>query len=291
MGDKEDSKKNLATLLVTCPDRKGLVSALAQTLHGHGANILESVQHVDRHAQRFFQRILFDLTELHTDRLTLERGLGEVTERFEMSTRLVYANKRKRLALFVSKQEHCLYELLLRTRSGELNGDIAIIISNHEDLRPVAEQFGIRYEVFSITAENKSEVEERERTLLEELDVDLVVLTRYMQILSKEFLSAYSGAVINIHHSFLPAFIGGKPYHQAHRRGVKLIGATAHYVTSDLDEGPIIEQDVIRTSHADSVGDLIRKGRHVEKQVLAQAVTWQLEDRILVYDNRTVVLK
>jgi formyltetrahydrofolate deformylase len=282
--------ENLATLLVSCPDRKGLVSALALTLHGHGVNILDSVQHVDAQAGRFFQRLCVDLAELATDRLTLENGIAEVTERFDMDWRLIYAAKPKRMAIFVSKQEHCLYELLLRNRSKELVCDIALIVSNHEVLRPVAEHFGVPFEVLTITPESKAEQEARQISLLEEHQIDLVVLARYMQILSSDFVAKYQNRIVNIHHSFLPAFIGGRPYHQAHERGVKLIGATAHYVTADLDQGPIIEQDVIRTSHTDAVRDLIRKGRHVEKRVLAQAVKWHLEDRILVYDNRTVVL-
>lgn len=287
---RERDPAQIATLLVSCEDRKGLVSALAQTLYGHGVNILESMQHVDRRAGRFFQRIRFDMHEMHTDRLTLERGIEEVTGRFAMDYRLVYAADVKRVALFVSKQDHCLYELLLRNRSGELPCEIPLIISNHETLRPVAEQFGIRFEVFSITKETKAEQERRELELLEELGIELVVLARYMQILSEEMSRQLAGRVINIHHSFLPAFVGGRPYHQAYRRGVKLIGATAHYVTADLDEGPIIEQDVIRTSHRDSVDDLVKKGRHLEKIVLAQAVRWHLEDRVVVYDNKTVVL-
>ena len=282
---------NLATLLVSCPDRKGLVSALAQTLFGHGANILDSTQHVDSRAGRFFQRIRCDLSELHTDHHTLERGLAEVTERFEMDWRLVYDTTVKRVALFVSKQDHCLYELLLRNRAGELRCEIPLVIGNHEDLGSVARHFGARFECFPITAATKRAQEDREHELLLEEKIDLVVLARYMQILSAEMSARWAGRIINIHHSFLPAFAGGKPYHQAHQRGVKLIGATAHYVTPDLDEGPIIEQDVIRTSHADLVNDLVRKGRHVEKNVLAQAVKWHLEDRVVVYDNRTVVLQ
>ncbi len=282
--------KAIATLLVDCEDRKGLVSALAQTLYGHGVNILESIQHVDRHAGRFFQRLHFDMSEMHTDRLTLERGLEEVTSRFSMNYRLTYAADIKRVALFVSKQDHCLYELLLRNRSGELACDIPIILSNHDDLREVAEQFGKRFEVFPIDKKNKDAQEAQEIALLESLDIDLVVLARYMQIVSEPFARHFAGRIINIHHSFLPAFVGGRPYQQAYRRGVKLIGATAHYVTPALDEGPIIEQDVIRTSHSDTVRDLIKKGRHLEKRVLAQAVRWHLDDRVIVYDNKTVVL-
>lgn len=282
--------EELATLSVSCEDRKGLVSALAQTLYGHGVNILESIQHVDRRAGRFFQRIRFDMHEMHTDRLTFERGLAEVTARFEMDWRLIYAADVKRVAIFVSKQDHCLYELLLRNRAGELPCEIAVIISNHADLAPVAQQFDKRFELFPIDKANKEAQEAKEIALLEELSIDLVVLARYMQILSPLLVAAYPKRIINIHHSFLPAFVGGKPYHQAYRRGVKLIGATAHYVTEELDEGPIIEQGVIRTTHRDTVTDLIKKGRHLEKTVLADAVRCHLEDRVLVYDNKTVVL-
>jgi len=193
------------------------------------------------------------------------------------------------MALFVSRYDHCLYDLLLRHRAGELACEIPLIASNHADLEPVAEQFGIEFRVFPITRESKAQQEERERDLLQEQGIDLVVLARYMQVLSGEFVDAWPAQIINIHHSFLPAFIGGKPYHQAYARGVKLIGATAHYATSDLDEGPIIEQDVIRCSHRDSVSDLVRKGRDLEKTVLARAVRWHLNDRVLVYGNKTVV--
>jgi formyltetrahydrofolate deformylase len=279
----------IATLLVSCPDRRGIVAALAQLLYGHGANILDSDQHTDAAAGMFFQRIRFDRSEIHTDRAALEAGIREVAERFAMSWRLSDAAGRKRVALFVSRYDHCLYDLLLRQRSGELACEVPLVVSNHPDLKPVADQFGIPFEVFPITPDTRLVQEERERARLEELRVDLVVLARYMQVLSPSFTAAYPGRIINIHHSFLPAFVGGKPYHQAHARGVKLIGATAHYATSDLDEGPIIDQGVTRCSHRDTVADLIRKGRDLEKQVLARAVRWHLEDRILVYGNKTVV--
>ena len=206
-----------------------------------------------------------------------------------MTWRLDYATTPKRVALFVSKYDHCLWDLLLRHRAGELHCEIPLIVSNHPDLEPIAAQFGIAYQVVPITKDTKRAQEERELALLAEYEVDLVVLARYMQILSGEFIDAFPGAIINIHHSFLPAFMGSKPYHRAYERGVKRIGATAHYATTDLDEGPIIEQDVIRCSHADSVDDLVRKGRDVERAVLAQAVRWHLEDRVLVCHNRTVV--
>ncbi len=278
-----------ATLLVSCPDRKGIVAALAQVLYGHGANILDADQHSDPVAGQFFQRIKFDMSELHTDRRTLEGAIGEVAERFSMSWRLADGHRRNKIAIFVSKYDHCLYDLILRQRSGELPAEIGLIISNHPNLEPVARQFEIPFHYLPISKENKPEQEAAQREILDGTDVDLIVLARYMQILSADFLAHYPSRVINIHHSFLPAFMGGKPYHRAYERGVKLIGATAHYATADLDEGPIVEQDVVRCSHRDSVQDLVRKGRDLEKVVLARAVRWHLEDRVLVYDNKTVV--
>lgn len=280
---------NLATLLVSCPDRRGIVAALAQVLYGHGANILDSDQHTDMVAGLFFQRLRFDLAQLMTDRVALERSIAELAERFQMQYRLLYAARRKRLAIYVSKYDHCLYDLLLRQRAGELSADIVAIISNHSDLASVAGQFGVPFHVFDKTPETKQAHEADERALLGELDVDLVVLARYMQVMSAQFCEAFAQRLINIHHSFLPAFIGGRPYHQAYERGVKLIGATAHYATATLDEGPIIEQDVVRASHRDTVDDLVRKGRDLEKVVLARAVRWHLDDRVLVYGNKTVV--
>lgn len=279
----------LATLLVSCPDRRGIVAALAQVLYGHGANILDSDQHTDPIAALFFQRIRFDLSELQTDRHTLEQAVAEVGARFSMTYRLIYAARPKRVAIFVSRFDHCLYDLLLRHRAGELSCEMALIVSNHPDLERVAREFGLPFAHFPVSPETKPEVERREIERLDAESIDLVVLARYMQILGPEIVAHFSGRVINIHHSFLPAFIGGKPYHQAYERGVKLIGATAHYATPRLDEGPIIEQDVVRCSHRDSVEDLVRKGRDLEKVVLARAVRWHLDDRVLVYGNKTVV--
>ena len=277
------------TLLVSGPDRRGIVASLAQVLYGHGANIVDSDQHSDREAGQFFQRLRFDTSELTTDRVTLETGIREVADRFKMSWRLCWDGSPKRVALFVSKFDHCFFDLLLRHRAGELDCELTVIVSNHPDLETAAERFGIPYHVFPITEENKVEQERRELDLLSERDVDLVVLARYMQVLSPEFVGAFPARIINIHHSFLPAFAGANPYRKARERGVKLIGASAHYATVDLDEGPIIEQDVVRCSHRDQVSDLIRKGRDLEKVVLARAVRWHLQDRILVYDGKTVV--
>jgi len=280
-----------STLLVSCRDKRGIVAALAQLLYGHGANILDADQHTDVDAGQFFQRIRFDTRELHTDRVTLSRGIAEVAERFGMTYRLSDDSQVRRVALFVSKYDHCLYDLLLRHRSGELRCEIAAIVSNHPDLEPVARQFGIAYHVFPITPETRRAQEQAELELVRSLRIDLIVLARYMQILSAELVAELPDRVINIHHSFLPAFVGKKPYHQAHEHGVKLVGATAHYVTAALDEGPIIHQDVVHTSHRDSVDDLVRKGRDLERTVLSTAVRAHLEDRILVYGNRTVVFR
>ncbi len=289
--DSNIDPKNCGTLLISCPDRRGIVASLAQVLHGHGANILSADQHRDSSAGQFFQRIQFDTSDLMTDQVSLENAIAEVADRMEMKVQLSYDDHKARLAIFVSKYDHCLYDLLWRYQSGELECEIPVIVSNHETLRPVAEQFGIDFHCFPVTKDTKREQEQKELELLGERNIDLVVMARYMQILSPHFTSHYPNRVINIHHSFLPAFIGGKPYHQAHERGVKLIGATAHYATASLDEGPIIEQDVIRASHRDSIPDLVRKGRDVERAVLGRAVRWHIQHRVLVWGNRTVVFE
>lgn len=282
---------DLATLLVSCSDRRGLVAALAQVLFGHGANIIDSDQHSDPSVKHFFQRIRFDIAELMTDRGTLERAIAEVAERFGMRYRLLYGNQKKRAVIFVSRYDHCLVDLLLRHRAGELGCDIPAIVSNHRDAESTALQFGIPFYHFAMDANRTEEQQERQLKLLGELKTDLVILARYMRVLPSSFIDGYKERIINIHHSFLPAFVGQKPYHRAYERGVKLIGATAHYATSELDEGPIIEQDVVRCSHRDQIDDLVRKGRDLEKVVLARAVRWHLDDRILVYGNKTVVFE
>lgn len=276
---------DVGTLLVACPDRKGIVASLAQVLYGHGANILDSDQHTDPVAAMFFQRIRFDLASLTTDRVSLETGIREVAGRFEMEYRIEYRTRRKRVAVFASKQEHCLYDLLIRYRAGELDCDVAMVISNHEVAAPIARHFEVPFHHLPI--DDKARQEAAVVELVE--DCDLLVLARYMQILSPELVARFPARIINIHHSFLPAFVGANPYKQAYVRGVKLIGATSHYVTNELDEGPIIEQAVVGCSHRDSVDDLVRKGRDLEKRVLAAAVRYHLEDRILVYGNKTVV--
>ncbi len=279
----------VATLLVCCPDRKGLVASLATLLYDHGANILHAQQHADPLDETFFQRIRFDLSELDITRPELEDLLRIECGRFDMRWRIFYGAPPKRVAIFVSKFEHCLYDLLIRHRLGEHPCDIRLVLSNHPDLKPIADSFGVPFHVFPITKETKAAQEEKQIELLESEGIDLIVLARYMQILTDGFIDRYHEQIINIHHSFLPAFGGARPYHQAHDRGVKLIGATAHYATTDLDEGPIIAQDVVAVSHRDAVSDLVRKGRDVERRVLAQAVRWHLEDRILVHGRRTIV--
>jgi formyltetrahydrofolate deformylase len=280
---------HIATLLVGCPDRKGIVASLAQLLYGHGANILDSDQHSDPVENQFFQRIRCDLSTLSTDRVALENGLREVAERFKMDWRLAYGDRVRRIAIFASKHAHCLYDLLIRYRAGELACEVAMVVSNHAEAAAVAQHFEVPFHHLPIAADGRAEQEAAAIELVERAGVDLIVLARYMQILSPEFVARFPSRIINIHHSFLPAFVGANPYRQAYVRGVKLIGATSHYVTADLDQGPIIEQATIRCSHRDTVDDLVRKGKDLEKIVLAAAVRWHLDDRVLVYAGKTVV--
>ena len=284
-------KSYVATLIVSCPDRRGLVAGLAQFLTGRGANIIHAEQHRDGTSNIFFQRIQFDMSEMYSDRMGLEQGLRELTGRFQMEWRLTYGDHVPRVGILVSKVDHCLYDLILRQRAKELPCDIALVISNHETLRPVAEQFGIPFHHTPIGtgANARDGAEDLQLNLLRSHRVDLVVLARYMQILSARMVAAYPGRIINIHHSFLPAFAGGRPYHQALERGVKLIGATSHYATESLDEGPIIEQEVARVSHRDDADDLVARGRDLEKLVLARAVKAHLEERVIVCGKKTVV--
>jgi len=238
----------------------------------------------------FFQRILFNYSNINVERSVVDKEIESISRKFGMESQLSWGDQRRNVAIFVSKYDHCLWELLLRHRAGELICDIPVIISNHEDLRPVAETFNIPYFVFPVNHETpKSEQEQKQMELLRERNIDLLVLARYMQVLSPTFCKSFHNRIINIHHSFLPAFMGGMPYHRAHERGVKLIGATAHYATMDLDQGPIVEQDIMRVSHRDDVRDLIRKGRTLEKNVLVSAVKAHLEDRIIVHRNKCIV--
>jgi formyltetrahydrofolate deformylase len=278
-----------ARLLVACPDRHGIVAAVSSCLAEAGANIVQSDQYSsDPEGGRFFLRMELHLDDLVRRGPLLETRLAEVASRFEMTWRLTPVHARKRVALFVSRHDHCLLDLLWRRRRGELAMDVVCVVSNHPDLADDVRAFGVPYHHVPVTADTKPQAEERELELLAG-NVDLVVLARYMQVLSNDFLRRVGAPVINIHHSFLPAFAGGNPYDQAYVRGVKLIGATAHYATEELDEGPIIEQDVSRVSHRQGPKDLTWIGRDIERLVLARAVSWHLDDRVLVDGNRTIV--
>lgn len=283
--------KSSAILLLSCPDRKGVVASVSGFIYQHGGNILHADEHSDRDSNTFLMRVEFDPAELDLPLSDLAWHFAETAKKFEMQWRVALSDVRPRLAILVSKYDHCLVDLLYRHQSGELACDIACIISNHSDSQSIADFYHVPFYLVPVTKENKVAAERQIRALLERQAVDLVVLARYMQILSPEFVNAYPQKIINIHHSFLPAFVGAKPYHQAFARGVKLIGATSHYVTEVLDDGPIIEQDVVRVSHRDSIEDLIQKGRDLEKVVLSRAVRWHIENRVLLYGNKTVVFE
>lgn len=289
---KHFSMHNSAILLVSCPDRKGVVASLANFIFHHNGNILFNDEHVDEESGLFLTRIEFDPSSFAFDLSEFAQRFSPIARDFQMDWRLALSTTRLRIAIFVSKYDHCLQDLLYRHESGELRCEIGLIISNHPDNRRIADFHSIPYVVLPVTRDNKREVEQKQIALLREHGCTLVVLARYMQVLSDEFISTIgSQNLINIHHSFLPAFVGSKPYHQAFQRGVKLIGATAHYVTQVLDDGPIIEQDVARIYHRDTVDDLIQKGRDLEKVVLSRAVRWHVENRVLLYGNRTVVFQ
>ncbi len=278
-----------AILLTHCPDQPGLVRAVASFIAENGGNIIQFDQHVDTQAGIFFMRAEWHLENFVIPRTDLPVFIRALAEPRRMTWSLHFSDQRHRLALFVSKDAHCLYDLLSRHEAGELEADIPLIVANHETLRPAAERFGIPFHVIPVTSATKAEAESRQRALIDDHNIDTIVLARYMQILSDEFASAYPNRIINIHHSFLPAFPGAKPYHSAHARGVKIIGATSHYVTGDLDEGPIIEQDVIRVTHRQTVADLVRQGRDLEKVVLSRAVRWHAQRKVLAYNNKTVI--
>lgn len=277
-----------ARLLIACDDQPGIVAAVAGVLASHCANIISLDQHsTDEEGGRFFQRTVIHLDGLAAKRPELEASISEVADRFGMEWSLHDTSRRKRVAIFVSKYDHCLMELLWRTQRGELDIDVTMVISNHPDLAESVRSFGVPF--MHIPSGDKAAMEARQLELLQG-NVDLVVLARYMQILTDEFIERLGAPVINIHHSFLPAFIGANPYARAKDRGVKLIGATAHYATADLDEGPIIEQDVTRVTHAESAAELQRRGADVERYVLARAVKWHAEDRVIVHGRSTVIL-
>lgn len=277
-----------ATLLVSCPDQKGLVAKIANFIYANGGNIIHADQHTDLSAGLFLTRIEWELDSFNLPRNVIDPAFAAIAKPLNATWSLHFSDQTPRLAIWVTKQEHCLLDLLWRQQAKELNATIPLIISNHDDLRAIATQFNIDFHHIPIQKNNKAEQEAQQLKLLQEYQIDLVILAKYMQVLSPDFLSKFN-QVINIHHSFLPAFAGAKPYHRAYDRGVKIIGATAHYVTQDLDEGPIIEQDVVRVSHRDDVQDLIRKGKDLERIVLSRAVRLHLQNRVLVYGNRTVV--
>ncbi|RUS45404.1 formyltetrahydrofolate deformylase [Cohnella sp. AR92] len=282
-------KANRARMLISCPDRAGIVSTVSQFLFDQGTNIVSSDQYtIDPEGGMFFMRVEFDLEDLESKLATLQEDFTRVADRFDMRWSVYRASRRKRIAIFVSKEDHCLLELLWQWQSGDLDADIAMVISNHENSRPFVESIGIPFHYIPVTPETKAEAE-RKQLELTEGKVDLIVLARYMQIVTPKFIERFPNRIINIHHSFLPAFVGAKPYDRAYDRGVKLIGATAHYVTEELDAGPIIEQDVQRVSHRDNAVELKRIGRHIERIVLARAVRWHVEDRLVVFRNKTVV--
>jgi len=278
-----------AILLISCSDQPGLVAAITDFIFRHKGNILHLDQHVDAEANVFFMRVEWDLSNFALERETIAEQFTPIGDQFQMTWKLHFSDVRQKMAIFVSKQSHALYDVLSRWQSGEFVVDIPLIISNHPTLQPVAEQFGIPFHVFPITKDTKSQVEQQHLELLASIQPDFIVLARYMQIITDSFIQNYPNRIINIHHSFLPAFVGAKPYHQAYARGVKIIGATSHYVTADLDAGPIIEQDVVRVTHKDSVQDMVRKGSDLEKTVLSRAIYNHLQHRVLIYNNKTVV--
>jgi formyltetrahydrofolate deformylase len=277
-----------AVLLIHCPDRQGIVAAVSTFLASHGANILHADQHQDHGLGLFFMRLEWDLAGFDLDETRLRKEFSQLAGPFELQWRLAYSETKHRLAIFVSKYQHCLLDLLYRHRIGELPCAIECVVSNHESAADLAAFYGVPFH-YAPVAGSKAAAESEQLRILKSYNVDLIVLARYMQILSPEFIGKYPQSIINVHHSFLPAFTGARPYHAARERGVKLIGATSHYVTEELDEGPIIEQDVVRVSHRDQLEDLVRKGRDLERVVLSRAVAWHLEHRILQYAGKTVV--
>jgi len=281
--------KTTAVLLISCPDRKGLVATVSDFIYKHGGNILHTDEHTDAESAWFLMRVEFDPTDFDIPLSQVAQQFGPIAQKFDMDWRLAQPGERKKMAILVSKYDHCAVDLLYRHKVGELNCDIPLIISNHADNQPIADFYQIPFFVVPVSKENKREAEQKQIALIREHDADFTVLARYMQVLSNEFVATFPHRIINIHHSFLPAFVGADPYRQAYERGVKIIGATAHYVTADLDQGPIISQDTAHVSHSDEIDDLRRLGRDLERQVLARAVRWHVEDRIIVDGNKTIV--
>ena len=282
--------KNTAILLLHCPDRPGIISDVTNFITVNQGNIIYLDQYVDRVENIFFMRIEWELDHFTIPREKIEDFFDTLYgQKYDMHFRLYFSDQKPRMAIFVSKMSHCLYDLLARFSAGEWDVELPLIISNHEDMRPVAEMFGIPYYCLPITKENKAEQEAKEFQLLQENGVTFIVLARYMQVISEEMIQHYRHKIINIHHSFLPAFIGAKPYHAAFERGVKIIGATAHYITTELDAGPIIEQDVTRITHKDTPESLVLKGKDLEKIVLSHAVSKHIQRKILTYKNKTII--
>jgi formyltetrahydrofolate deformylase len=279
-----------ATLLISCPDQRGLVAKIANFIYANGGNIIHSDQHTDFAAGLFIMRIEWQLDGFNLPRDLIGTAFNAIAQPLGAKWELHFSDTIPRIAIWISKQDHCLLDLIWRQRAGEIAAEIPLIISNHHNLKEIAEQFNIEYHHIAINKNNKTEQETKQLEILQQYQIDLVVLAKYMQILSADFIHQFP-RIINIHHSFLPAFVGANPYHRAFERGVKIIGATAHYATADLDAGPIIEQDVVRVSHRDEVDDLIRKGKDLERVVLARAVRLHLQNRVLVYGNRTVVFE
>jgi formyltetrahydrofolate deformylase len=288
----EGSMKNSAVLLIHCPDKPGIVVSITDFIHKNGGNILYLDQHVDLERGIFFMRVEWSLEKFAIQAEKISEYFETlVASRYNMTASLHFSDAKPRMALFVSRMSHCFYDLLARYECGELKVKIPIIISNHTELQHAAERLGIEFHCIPINNENKKQQEEKQKQLLQQHNIDFIVLARYMQVLSDDFVKDYPQRIINIHHSFLPAFPGGRPYHSAYERGVKIIGATSHYVTAELDAGPIIEQDVVHVSHKDSVQDMVRIGRDLEKIVLARAVRHHVHHDLLVYENRTVVFE
>ncbi|NJK56064.1 MAG: formyltetrahydrofolate deformylase [Pleurocapsa sp. SU_5_0] len=281
-------RESTATLLISCPDRPGLVAKIANFIYANGGNIIHADQHTDYATSLFLIRIEWQLLGFNLPREAIATAFSAIAKPLQASWQLHFSDTKPKIAIWVTKQDHCLWDLLWRYQAHELPGHIALIISNHSNLEAIAKQFQLDFYYLPITKENKAEQEAKQLELLAQYQIDLVVLAKYMQILTPDLINNFP-QIINIHHSFLPAFPGAKPYHRAHARGVKIIGATAHYVTPDLDEGPIIEQEVVRVNHQDTVQDLVRKGKDLERLVLSRAVRLHLQNRILVYDNKTVV--
>ncbi|MBN2653110.1 MAG: formyltetrahydrofolate deformylase [Spirochaetales bacterium] len=284
-------KRETAILLLSCEDVKGIVAEISHFISTYDGNILYSNQHQDVHTNTFFMRIEWDLAKFQIPIDKIRSAFEPIATKFKMNWQIHFSTEKAKIAIFVSKLDHCLLELLWRHKEGEIDAEIVQIVSNHEDSRPMAEFFGVPFTVIKKSQANKQEAEAREFEVLENCGADLIVLARYMQILSPEFVKKYRNQIINIHHSFLPAFVGAKPYHQAFEKGVKLIGTTSHYVTEDLDQGPIIAQDVVNITHKDSIEDLVLKGKNLEKIVLSKAVQLHLEHKLHVHKNKTIVFE